>query len=157
MKMQKMTLIAIALTTFASAASAGPNEDQIRFRQSAYSVAAWNLGKIKSQVVEHPDTYKKESVIAAANVLSAIASSGLEALYGAGTDQGIGWQKTRLKPAYFEKKDKADELNQAFQKETKELAKIAEAGDVAAIKAQFAKVSETCKSCHDQFRLKDVE
>ncbi|QSA96430.1 cytochrome c [Methylococcus sp. EFPC2] len=156
--MNKKLILALGLTAMASAALAGPIEDQIRFRQSAYSFSAWNLGKIKAQVVDKPDTYNKEQVLAAAKALAAIADSGLATqLYGPGTDQGTGWQKTRLKPEYFEKKEKAEEVQQAFIKETAELAKVAEAGDVGAIKAQFAKVSGTCKSCHDAFRLKDVE
>ena len=152
---QKLAL-AISLSVFAASALAGPTEDQIRFRQSAYSFAAWNLGKIKAQVVTKPDSYKKEEVIAAANALAAIASSGIEALYAPGTDQGTGWQKTRLKPEYFQKADDAKKLQEAFAKETAELAKVAQGGDVGAIKAQFGKASETCKSCHDAFRLKDV-
>lgn len=147
---------AFALTFLAGAALAGPAEDQIRFRQSAYSFAAWNTAKIKAQVVTKPDTYKKEDVAAAADALSAIAASGLEALYAQGTDQGTGWQKTRLKPEYFQKPDEAKKLQDAFAQETAELAKVARTGDIDAIKAQFGKASQTCKSCHDAFRLKDV-
>jgi cytochrome c556 len=154
--MKRKLALALSLTTVTVAALAGPTEDQIRFRQSAYSFAAWNLGKIKAQVVTKPDTYKKEEVIAAANALAGIANAGLGALYAPGTDQGIGWQKTRLKPEYFQKADEAKKLADAFAQEATELAKVAQTGDVAAIKAQFGKASETCKSCHDAFRLKDV-
>lgn len=147
----------LLLGTAVTAAVAGPIEDQIRFRQSAYSFAAWNLAKIKSQVVQHPETYNKEQVSAAAAALAAIAGSDLGALYGPGSDQGKGWQKTRVKPDYFQKPEEAKKLNDEFLKEAQALAKVAQGGDTAAIKAQFGKTSETCKTCHDAFRLKDVE
>jgi cytochrome c556 len=154
--MKSKLVLALTLAGATTASLAGPTEDQIRFRQSAYSFAAWSLGKVKAQVVTKPETYNKEQVAAAANAIAAIANSGLGALYGTGTDQGIGWQKTRLKPEFFQKTDDAKKLGEAFIKESNELAKVAQTGDIAAIKEQFGKTSETCKSCHDAFRLKDV-
>lgn len=149
-------LLALCLTSSMTTASfAGPTEDQIRFRQSAYSFASWNLAKIKSQVVQKPDTFDKNQVVAAARALAAIANSGLEALYAPGTDQGTGWQKTRLKPEFFQKPDAAKKLSEDFIRESNELLKVAETGNVSAIKVQFGKISGTCKSCHDAFRLRD--
>lgn len=150
----------LALAVFVAAAStsaiAGQAEDQqVKFRQSAYSFAAWNCSKIKKQVVEQPETYNKEQVVAAANAVAAVANSGLGSLYGPGTDQATGWKKSRLKPEFFSKQDDAKKAAIAFNKEANELAKVAATGDVGAIKAQFGKVSETCKSCHDSFRIKD--
>lgn len=147
---------AVLSIAFSSAAFAGPAEDlQVKFRQSAYSFAAWNSTKIKSQVVEHPETYNKEQVIAAANAIAAVANSGLGALYGPGTDQATGWKKSRLKAEFFDKQDEAKKAGQAFNKEANELAKVAATGDIAAIKTQFGKVGETCKGCHDSFRIKE--
>jgi cytochrome c556 len=34
------------------------------------------------------------------------------------------------------------------------MAKVAATGDEAAVKAQFGKLSETCKACHDDFKAK---
>jgi cytochrome c556 len=139
-----------------ASAFAGKDEDQqIKFRQSAYSFAAWNMSKIKNQVVDHPDAYNKESVIASANAVAAVANSGLGALFGPGTDQGTGWKKTRLKPEFFQKQDEVKEVAVAFNKEANELARVAASGNVADIKTQFGKVSEACKSCHDKFRIKE--
>jgi cytochrome c556 len=149
-------VLSLILGAVSMSAIAGPAEDQqVKFRQSAYSFAAWNCAKIKSQVVEHPETYNKEQIIAAANSVAAVANSGLGALYGPGTDQATGWKKSRLKPEFFEKQDEVKKVAVAFNKEANELAKVAATGDVAAIKTQFGKVGETCKSCHDSFRIKD--
>ena len=153
--MNKKITLAILLTTTATAALAGPIEEQIRFRQSAYSFAAWNLQKIKAQVVDHPETYNKEVVSAAANAIAAVANSGLGALYGEGTDQGIGWKQSRLKPEFFQKKEEVTKIANTFNEASNELAKVAATGDVNLIKTQFGKVGESCKSCHDLIRIKE--
>jgi cytochrome c556 len=154
--MKLKVAFALLLSAATTAAFAGQAEDQqVKFRQSAYSFAAWNCSKIKSQVVEHPETYNKEQVVAAANAVAAVANSGLGALYAPGTDQATGWKKSRLNPEFFDKQDEARKQALAFVKESNELARVAAGGDVVAIKAQFGKVGETCKNCHDSFRLKD--
>jgi cytochrome c556 len=154
--MKLKLVLALVLGAVSVSALAGQAEDQqVKFRQSAYSFAAWNCAKIKSQVVEHPETYNKDQIIAAANSVAAVANSGLGALYGPGTDQATGWKKSRLKPEFFDKPEEAKKAGLAFNKEANELAKVAVSGDVAAIKTQFGKVGETCKSCHDSFRIKD--
>jgi len=140
----------------ASVVMANPIEDQIRIRQSTYAVMGWNTGKIKNQIVDHPETYHKDQIIAAANTLSAIAHSNLlEELYGPGTDQGTGWKPTRLKADYFQKQDEVKEINTRLIKETEELKVAADSGDVAAIKSQFGKLGATCKSCHDLIRVRE--
>jgi len=152
------TKLAIALTLGAAAtvALAGPVEEQIRFRQSAYSFLGWNTAKIKAQAVDHPESFNKDEVIAAANAIAAVANSGvLAGLYGAGTDQGTGWKPTRLKPDYFQKQAEVKELDATFIKEANELQKVAEDGDAAEIKAQFGKVSASCKGCHDLIRVRE--
>jgi cytochrome c556 len=154
--MKLKLVLALVLGAVSVSALAGQAEDQqVKFRQSAYSFAAWNTAKIKSQVVEHPETYNKDQVFAAANAIAAVANSGLGALYGPGTDQATGWKKSRLKPEFFDKPEEAKKAGLAFNKEANELAKVAASGDIAAIKGQFGKVGEACKSCHDSFRIKD--
>jgi len=153
--MKKKLTLAILLAATGTAAIAGPIEEQIRFRQSAYSFAAWNVQKIKNQVVDHPETYNKDTVAAAANAIAAVANSGLGALYGEGTDQGIGWKQTRLKPEFFQKKAEVTVAANTFNEAANELAKVAATGDANLIKTQFGKVGESCKGCHDLIRIKE--
>jgi len=153
--MKTKLAIALALTAVTTAAMAGPIEEQIRFRQSAYGFLGWNTAKIKAQAVDHPETFNKDQVIAAANSIAAVANSGVIELYGAGTDQGTGWKPTRLKPEYFEKQAEVKELDDTFIKEANELQKVAATGDAAAIKTQFGKVGAACKSCHDLIRVRE--
>jgi cytochrome c556 len=153
--MKKNLTFGILLAVTATAALAGPIEEQIRFRQSAYSFAAWNVQKIKAQVVDHPETFNKDNVVASANAIAAVANSGLGALYGEGTDHGVGWKETRLKPEFFQRKDEVIKVANSFNEAANELAKVAATGDQAAIKTQFAKVTESCKGCHDLIRIKE--
>ncbi len=145
-----VTLLAVAGT-----ALAGPVEEQIRNRQSAYGFIGWNTAKIKSQVVTHPDQYNKDYVAAAANAIAAAANSGLGELYGEGTDQGVGWKKTRLKPEFFQKKAEVVKIANEFNVAANDLAKVAAAGDVAVIKEKFGALTKTCKGCHDLIRIKE--
>lgn len=153
--MKRKIAFTLLLTASTTAAIAGPIEEQIRFRQSAYSFAAWNVAKIKNQVVDHPETFNKDAVAAAANAIAAVANSGLGALYGEGTDKGVGWKQTRLKPEFFQKKAEVTVAANTFNEAANELAKVAATGDVNAIKVQFGKVGESCKGCHDLARIKE--
>ena len=142
-----IALAAVAGTTFAQAV--GKMEDQIRWRQSAYHTMAWSMGRIKANV---EGTYNKEQVAEAANVIQAIANSKMGYLYQAGSDKGKGWKETRLKSEFFTDKETLGKVAGAFGKEANEMAKVAAAGDAAAVKAQFGKLGDSCKGCHDKFR-----
>lgn len=139
----------LAAAGAASAQSIGKPEDQIRWRQSAYHTMAWNMGRIKANV---EGTYSKDQVVQAANVIAAIANSGMGALYGPGTDKGKGWKKTEVKPELFTDKEGVGKVAKAFNTEANEMAKVAATGDAAAVKAQFGKLGETCKGCHEKYR-----
>ena len=154
--LKKLTAALIATTVLASAGTAmaqqAPKPEQlIKWRQSAYQVLAWNTGRVKSNV---EGTYNKEDVIKAANLIAAIANSGLGSLYAPGTETGKGWKDTTVKPELFTDK-KAGEVAAAFNKEANELARVAQSGDVTLVKAQLGKLQGTCKACHDDFRKKD--
>ena len=155
MNLKIKTTAFLALTAVAGVAFAQQAlkpEESIKFRKAGYSFMSWNMGKIKAQVVDAPQNYNKDQVLAAARVIAATANSGMGALYGPGTDKETNGEKTRVKPEFFQQREEVGKLAQAFNKEANVLAKVAESGDPAAIKAQFGKTGETCKACHDKFR-----
>lgn len=153
--MNNRLLLALSLAIFATVAVGGPIENQIRFRQAAYTFVAWNTGKIKNQVVDQPATYDREQVIAAANAIAGVANSGLGALFGPGTDKGTGFRPTQLKPEFFQQPEEAKRLALAFNAAANGLARVAQGGDLDAIRTQFGKLSETCRNCHNNFRQRD--
>ena len=109
---------------------------------------AWSMARIKANV---EGTYNREQVVEAANVIQAIANSKMGALYQPGSDKGRGWKETRLKSEFFGHKD-LPQIAQNFGAAANEMAKVAAGGDAAATKAQFGKLGESCKACHDKFR-----
>jgi cytochrome c556 len=152
------TKLLIAALGFAIAGTASAQmkpEDAIKYRQAGYSFMSWNMGKLKGMLVDNPASYNKDQAAAAANAIAAIANSGMGALYVPGSDKGVGYKETRVKPELFTDKEGVGKVAMAFNKEANELAKVAAAGDAAALKAQFGKVGETCKGCHDKFRKDD--
>lgn len=154
--MKTMTSIAaLALAAIAGSAAAqvvGKLEDQIRWRQSAYHTMAWSVARIKANL---EGAYNKDQVIEAANVIQAIANSKMGALYQPGSDKGKGWKETRVKPEFFTDRETLGKVASAFGKEANEMAKIAATGDAAAVKAQFGKLGEACKACHEKFRKEE--
>lgn len=146
--------LAIGLSAAAIGQVIGKAEDQIRWRQSAYQTMAWNMGRIKANL---EGTYNKDQVVQAANVIQAIATSGMGALFQPDTNTGKGWHETNAKPEFFkpENKDEIGKIAGAYIKEAKEMATVAAGGDAAAVKAQFGKLGEACKACHDKFRKEE--
>jgi cytochrome c556 len=157
-KLSKLLLLsAFALPCMAFSndvlAQQSPKPEQlIKWRQSAYQLIAWNNGRIKANV---DGQYNKEEVVKAANTIASIATSGLGALFAAGTETGKGWHDTAAKPALFAAGSKAGEYSAAFAKEATELANLAATADQAHVKEQFGKLGRTCKACHDDYKAKD--
>ena len=142
--------LAGAVAAPAIAQQAPKPENLIKWRQSAFQVVAWNSGRIKASL---DGGYNKDQVLKSANVIAAIANSGLGSLFAAGTESGKGWHDTTAKADLFTNTAKFAELGGAFGKESSELVRVVSSGaDVAAVKEQFGKLQKTCKSCHDEFR-----
>jgi len=149
-------LVGVAALSLATGAFAQTKpEDMIKFRQSGYTFMAWNMGKIKAQVIDGSAPFDKAQVLAAANVIAAVANSGMGALYAPGTDEGMGWKETRLKPEFFKEPDEVRNIAVNFVKQANALQAAAATGDEAAIKAQFGETGKACKACHDKFREKE--
>jgi cytochrome c556 len=149
----KLAAMALSLAAISTATPAQMKpEDAITFRQSGYKFMAWNMGRIKANV---EGQFNKDEVIQAANVIQAIANSSMGKLYLPGTDKGKGWHDTHVKPELFTDKEGVGKVGKAFNEAANEMAKVAATGDAAAVKAQFGKLGESCKGCHDKFRKED--
>lgn len=153
--LKHLTFGVAALAIAATASAQAKPEDLIKYRQSGYSFMAWNMGKIKAQVVEGTVPYNKDQVAAAANLIAATANSGMGALYAPGTDKGKGWKETRVKPDFFKEQNEVGKIAVNFVQQANKLQQVAAGGDQAAIKAQFGEVGKACKACHDKYRLEE--
>jgi cytochrome c556 len=152
--MKSKLILALLATAIAGSALAQVKPEQaIKYRQSAYGFAAWNMSKLKSNL--DSAEFNKDEAIKAANAIQTVANSGMGALYVPGSDKGKGWDQTRVKAELFTDKEGVGKVAMAFNKEANELAKVAATGDAAALKVQFGKVGETCKGCHEKFRAEE--
>ena len=150
--MKSKIALALLATTLAAGAHAQVKvEDAIKWRQSAYATMGWSMSRIKANI---DGTYNKDDVIKAANVIQAIANSGMGALYVPGSDKGKGWVDTRVQPALFTDGPKVGKIAGDFNAAANELAKVAATGNAGAVKDAFGKLGGTCKACHDDYRTK---
>jgi cytochrome c556 len=142
--------LACVVAGSAVAQQAPKPEALIKWRQSAFQVIAWNSGRIKSSL---DSGYNKDQVLRSANVIAAIANSGLGSLFAAGTESGKGWHDTTAKAEAFSEPARFAALGSELARESTELVHVvSRGGDAAAVKDQFGKLQKTCKSCHDDFR-----
>jgi cytochrome c556 len=152
-RFNKMAAAALSLVVLSGAALAQVKpEDAITFRQSGYKFMAWNMGRIKANL---DGQFNKDEVIQAASVIQAIANSGMGKLYLPGTDKGKGWKDTEVKPELFTDKEGVGKVAKAFNEAANEMAKVAASGDAVAVKAQFGKLGESCKGCHEKYRVEE--
>lgn len=156
MKLTKLILatcaIGVVTASAAHSQTVGKAQDQIRWRQSAYTTLGWSMARIKANV---SGEFNKEQVIQAANTIQALAHTNIYSLFVPGTEKGKGWKDTEVKPAFFTDKEGAAKVWATFGTEADELAKVAATGDAAAVKAQFGKVGQACKGCHDKFHVEE--
>lgn len=150
----RLALVAAVVWGTAAAAQAQlSKEDMIKYRQSGYTFMAWNMGKIKAEL--EGSNFDAARVAASANVVAAVANSGLGALFAPGTDTGKGWKETRLKPEFFREPDKVRQIGTNFVQQANRMQQVAAGGDKAAIAAQFGELGKACKACHDNFRREE--
>lgn len=141
-------LLTLSLASLGIAANLSP-EEQIKTRQAGYAFMGWNMQRIKANL---EGEYNAEQVKAAANVIAAIANSGMGALFGPGTDKDIGSVKTRAKPELFQNMEDVGQIARNFIAKADALAEAAATGDQAAVKTAFAELGEACKACHTKYR-----
>lgn len=143
----------IAAMLLTGLAMASPSvDDQIKARQSAYTVMGWNMNRIRAQVIDEDVEFNPQQVQAAANAIAAIANSGMSAMFGPDTVQGTGWKPTRLRAEFFEDMARTGEIAGNFITQANALAEAAESGDRAVIATQFRATADSCGACHRPFR-----
>lgn len=153
--MKKIVLGSLSAIVLASSlnAFAMDAEEAIEFRQAGYKFMAWNMAKIKAMAIDGDVEWNAQQVQAAANSIAATANSGMGALFIPGTEKNIGDTKTRVKPEMFSDIESVTKVGMAFNKAANELAAAAETGDKATVAKAFAAAGESCKGCHDKFRM----
>ena len=142
-----MVACGIAGATFAQMKPA----DEIRYRQSVMNVAGRAFTPM-IQMAQDKIPYNAEVVARNTKVLDTVIDLHWDS-FAPGTDNGAPTKaamKIWKEPQKFQ--ESADNSVQAVG----QLSKTVQTGDEKAIKAALGEVGKTCKSCHDDYRLKEA-
>jgi len=150
MKTMNMFLVAAGLLLGADGAFAqfAKAEDAIKYRKNALFVMQQHYARLGAMVTgKRPyDGQQAQEDVAIAEYLSALPW----AAFGEGTDLG----DTKAKPQLWQEQAQFKQLAGKMQDEMKKLKAAVNAGDLEKIKLAFKATSGTCKSCHDDYRMK---
>lgn len=144
-----ISVVALGLTT--SALAQVKPEDEIRFRQSVMNVVGRCFGPLIG-MAQDKIPYNKEVVAKNTNIIETLIGLHWKA-FGPGTEKGA---PTKADMKIWSETAKFNELADKVQKEVGKLSQTVKGGDEKAIKAAIGDVGKACKSCHDDFRLKEV-
>jgi len=147
----KITIfILFSIFTFGSAfAQFAKPQEAVKYRKSVMFLIVQHFKRMGA-VVQGKAAYNKDAFSVNADAVKLLATLPWDAMRVPGTDKGDTTQSSAVfdEPAQFKKA--AD----SFETATAMLAGAAKGGDLNAIKAQFGKVAQNCKSCHNNFRKK---
>jgi cytochrome c556 len=145
-KVMALTIIAAVIAGTVYAKFDRPN-DAIRYRQAVMVLLGQHFGRmgemLKGQQPVDQPAFSKEAAL-----LAMLSKLPWEAFRYPDSDQG----KTQLKSEALKNGAAFTQATQAFETETAGLVAAAAKADTDDLQAQFAKVANTCKSCHSEFR-----
>ena len=154
MKKKHIALASVATLALCAAttvfAQAKP-EEEIRYRQSVMNVIGRAFGPMVN-MAQNKIPYNKDVVAKNTQVIDTLVTLPWNA-FGPGTEKGAPTKadmKIWSEQANF--KEGADKM----QQEVSKLSQAVKGGDEKAIKGAIGDLGKTCKSCHDDYRLKEA-
>lgn len=139
--------LAVALSfSISSAVAQVKPADAARYRHEAFHVMLWNWMPLVN-MVRGKNPYNQAEFAKYAKRVSQIAPMLLE-----GFVEGSGGGDSEAKPEIWSNWADFKAKMNALERESAALARVAKVNDFAKSKAQFAKVGETCKACHDLYK-----
>lgn len=150
--MKRIAFVAAILTAAAVPASAqqGPKpENEIRYRQSVMNVIGRAMGPMGAMAQG-----KAPFNAAVAQKNAALVDTMLTLpwdSFGPGTDKGA---PTKADLKIWKETAKFKQGSEGAQKAAANLAAAAKTGDEGKFKTAFGELGKACKSCHDDFQLK---
>ena len=143
----------MCISQWRSAQGAPRPEALIKWRQSAYQVIAWNSGRIKAALAGQ---YDAREVQARPTRWPAVANSGPRDAVRAGTADGKGWRETTARDEVFSDAAEVPCAHRGIRARGQRAGAPRRRRAIAqAVNAQFLKVAQACKACHDKFRQTD--
>jgi len=142
------TAIAALLACSQAAAQFKSPDDAIEYRQGALAVMGHHFGAIGA-MASGKTPFDAKMAQANADLVVTLARLPWGAFID-GSDKG----DTNARPEVWAEPDKFKAGAQKLQDATVKLAAAARTGKLDDLKTAFSAASETCKSCHDDFRKK---
>jgi len=155
MKLTKVLLVAALSSVFVLTATAhgdkndkSPEGKAAKYRHNTFNMVKYHFGPMgammKGKIDFNKDVFSKNADSLA--VLALLAPNGFEVK---GKVKG-----SRAKKDIWENKADFDKIIKGFADNTAALASVSKSGDMATIKPAFAKVADSCKTCHKKYRAK---
>lgn len=126
-------------------------EDEIRYRQSVMNVIGRAFGPMVA-MAQNKIPYNKDVVAKNTQIIETLSGLPWNA-FGPGTEKGA---PTKADMKVWSDSAKFKSAADKMQQEVSKLGQTVKAGDEKAILAQVGEVGKSCKSCHDDFRLKEA-
>lgn len=120
------------------------NEGMAHYRLTLYHVIGHNI-EVLAGMAKGDIEFDEEKAVHAAELLHMISKALPETFVEGSYDE------TRVSPAIEDKRDTFDKAMLALQEESAKM--IDAAHDLKTLRPQVGKLGNTCKSCHDDFRL----
>lgn len=137
----------LVLALSAGSAWATSPEDALKYRKAVYQVYKWNMDAMAA-MARGEAPFDAERFALHAGRINAMREDAIE---GYVENSAIG--DTTSKPEIWTQWDAFMQRQNAFEQEIAKLAETAAGGDARAIRAQFGAVGQSCKACHDDFRV----
>ncbi|MCH1929039.1 cytochrome c [Shewanella sp. A25] len=147
--MKKLLLSLVTATLLASTAQAHNFEepiDAIEYRQSAFSLLAYNFGDMGAMMKGKKPFDAATFAMRATNV-AALSHIPFEGFID-GSDKG----ETEALAKIWQDRADFDAKMKTFQENAAILATVAQKGDQAELKQAFMNTGKSCKGCHDVYK-----
>ncbi|MBI3523825.1 MAG: cytochrome c [Betaproteobacteria bacterium] len=151
MKTRHIFATALTLMVAAGASAQVKPEDAIGYRQSVMNVVGHAFGPMIS-MAQGKIPYNKDVVVKNSNVLDTIIDLPWTS-FAPGTEKGA---PTKASMKIWSESEKFKEHADKVQQAAANLAKVAKTGDEKAVKTAIGELGKSCKSCHDDYRLKEA-
>jgi cytochrome c556 len=145
------TLLAAAGPGIAIAQQGPSPEDEIHYRQSVMTVIGRAMGTLGA-MAQGKAPFNAAVAQKNADLLDTMMELPWKS-FGPGTDWG---KPTRAAPKVFSDAAGFGKSADAARKAVADLAKAAKSGNEGQFKSAFGAVGKSCKSCHDDYRLKEA-
>lgn len=149
-RLAALALTAVAALGLAAVAEAQQNRaaQQIKYRQAVYTVLGTQFG-IMGAMARGNTPWDAKAFSTAAD-RAAFISTVAPDTFPAGSDAGA---PTKAKPEIWQNADEFGRLMRDLQEKTRALSAAAKGGDQGAAKAALAAAGQTCKACHDKYKI----